>query len=161
MITQPTMITHTIRSIDPVAPTSADTEFARESARLLIPSLATANGTVRLRVEEPNAPNEVVVVPTVAFELLLKILKEMADGNTVRVISGHPDLTTGDIAELLNCSRPHVIKLLDDGLIPSHRVGTHRRAHLQDVMDYREEHYRARKAIVDEMSAIDQELGLV
>lgn len=155
------MPTLTADPTDPVAPSAADTEFARVSARLLAPSLATANGTVRLRVDEPNAPNESVVVPTVAFELLLKILNEMADGNTVRVVAGHPELTTGDISELLNVSRPYVIKLLDEGQIPSHRVGTHRRARLKDVLDYRDEHYKARKAILDHMSAIDQELGLV
>ncbi len=155
------MTTITADPTDPIAPSPADTTFARESARLLAPSLATANGTVRLRVEEPNAPNEPVVIPTVAFELLLKILNEMADGNTVRVIPGHTELTTGDIAELLKVSRPYVIKLLDEGQIPSHRVGTHRRARLKDVLDYREEHYKARKAILDRMAAMDQELGLI
>ena len=151
----------TARLTDPVAPTHTDSDIARESARLLSPSLAAANGTVRLRIEGTNSPNEAVFVPTVAFKLLLTVLKEMGNGNTVRVIPGHPDMTTGEIADLLNCSRPHVIKLLDEGQIPSHRVGTHRRARLQDVLDYREAHYRERKAILDEMSAIDQELGLV
>ena len=146
---------------DPVALDPSHTQFARESAGLLARSLAAANGTVRLRVEAPNATNETLTVPTVAAELFLKILDEMAKGNTVRVIPGRTDLTTGDIAELLNCSRPHVIKLLDSGQIPFHMVGTHRRAQLQDVLDYRDEHYKARTAILDHKSQFDQELGLI
>jgi excisionase family DNA binding protein len=145
---------------DPVAPSVEDSAFARESARLLARSMDTNDATVRLRIEGPNAPNEPAIVPAVAFQLLVRILDEMGAGNTVRVIPGHIDLTTGDIAELLNCSRPHVIKLLDEGLIASHRVGTHRRARLKDVLEYRDEHYQARKAILDHMAAIDQELGL-
>ena len=118
-------------------------------------------GAVRLRVDEPNAPHEAAVVPEVAFRLLLKILHEMASGHSVHVIPDRAAIGNGDIADLLNCSRPHAIKLLDEGRIPSHRLGTHRRAQLQDVMAYREEHYQARKAILDRMSGIDQELGLV
>jgi excisionase family DNA binding protein len=57
-------------------------------------------------------------------------------------------------------SRPYVVRLLDEGQIPSHKVGTHRRALFKDVMAYREEQCRARSAVLDRMAAIDQELGL-
>jgi excisionase family DNA binding protein len=148
-------------SADPVAPSPADTEFARTSARLLAPSLATATGTVRLRVEEPNGPTEAVAVPAAAFRMLLSILDEMAKGKAVRVIEDNPEVTTGEMAKLLNVSAPYAIKMLDEGKIPSRFVGTHRRARLVDVLAYRDEQYAARKAILDHMSAIDQELGLV
>ncbi|HVC61731.1 MAG TPA: excisionase family DNA-binding protein [Acetobacteraceae bacterium] len=124
-------------------------------------SLAAANGTVRLRLEAPNAPKEAVTLPAVVLRLLLTILNEMGNTNTVRVIPGHAELTTGEVAELLNRSRPYAIKPHDDKQIPSHRVGTHRRARLKDIPAYREEHYQARTAILDRMPAIDQELGLI
>ena len=145
---------------EPVAPSAADTIVARESARHLVDALAKANGTVRLRLEEPNGITEPITVPSAAFRLLLIILAEMAKGNAVRVIPHHAELTTGEAAELLNVSRPFVVRLLDEGQIPSHRVGTHRRVLFKDVMTYRDEHYRARSKILDEMAAIDQELGL-
>jgi excisionase family DNA binding protein len=145
---------------EPVAPSAADTIVARESARHLVDVLAKANGTVRLRLEEPDGTTEPITVPSAAFRLLLIILAEMAKGNAVRVIPHHAELTTGEAAELLNVSRPFVVRLLDEGQIPSHRVGTHRRVLFKDVMAYRDEHYRARSKILDEMAAIDQELGL-
>jgi excisionase family DNA binding protein len=145
---------------EPVEPSAADTVVARESARRLVGALAKANGMVRLRVEEPDGTGQPITVPPAAFRLLLTILSEMASGNAVRVIPQHDELTTGKAAELLNVSRPYAVRLLDEGKIPSYRVGTHRRVLFKDVMAYREEHYRARSAVLDEMAAIDQELGL-
>jgi len=145
---------------EPVTPSAADTVAARESAPRLADALAKANGTVRLRLDEPEGANEPITVPATAFRLLVAILTEMARGSAVRVIPFHAELTTGEAAELLNVSRPYVVRLLDEGQIPSHRVGTHRRALFKDVMAYREEHYRARSAVLDRMAAIDQELGL-
>ena len=145
---------------EPIAPTHADTLVARESARRLVPALAKANGTMQLRVEGPNGTNEPIAVPTAAFRLFLTILAEMASGNAVRLIPHHAELTTTEAAELLNVSRPFVVKLLDEGQIPSRLVGKHRRVMFKDVMAYRGEHFRARSAVLDRMAAIDQELGL-
>ena len=150
----------TIDPAEPVAPTAADSVVARESASRLVRALAKANGTVRLHVEESDGTGETVTVPSAAFRLLVTILSEMARGNAVRVIPHHAELTTGEAAELLGVSRPYAIRLFDEGMIPSYRVGTHRRATFKDVMAYREEHYRARSAVLDNMAAIDQELGL-
>lgn len=146
---------------DPITPSAADTAFARESARLLAPSLAAANGTVRLRVDEPNAPDQSVVVPTAAFRLLLSILDGMAKGEAVGVFHHQPEVTTGEMAKLLNVSTPYAIKMLDEGKIPARLVGKHRRARLVDVLAYRNDQYSARKAILDHMAAVDQELGLI
>lgn len=154
----PTFITN---PTDPAALSAADTEFARISARLLAPSLATANGTIRLRVEAPNAPTEAVAVPAAAFRMLVSILDGMAKGKSVRVIEDDPEVTTGEMAKLLNVSAPYAIKMLDDGKIPSRMVGTHRRARITDVLAYRDEQYKARKEVLDRMAAMDQELGLI
>jgi excisionase family DNA binding protein len=145
---------------EPAAPSAADTVVARESASRLIDTLAKANGAVRLRIEGPNGTEQPITVPSAAFGLLVTILSEMARGNAVRVIPHHAELTTGEAAELLGVSRPYATRLFDEGMIPSYRVGTHRRATFKDVMTYREEHYRARSAVLDQMAAIDQELGL-
>jgi excisionase family DNA binding protein len=145
---------------EPVAPTAADAQVARESARRLAPVLAKANGTMQIRVGEPDSTNEPVTIPTMALRLLLTILAEMASGNAVRLIPHHAELTTQEAAELLNVSRPYVVRLLDEGRMPSHRVGTHRRVLFKDVMNYKEEHRRARGAALDRLSALDQELGL-
>jgi excisionase family DNA binding protein len=145
---------------EPVAPSEADAALARESARLLLPQLAKANGTMQLRVEEPNGGSANVAIPTEAFRLLVTILAQMASGNAVRLIPHHAELTTQEAAELLNVSRPYLVRLLDDGRIPFRRVGTHRRVLFKDVMTYKAEHRRARGAALDDLTRLDQELGL-
>ena len=145
---------------EPVAPTEADATLARESARRLAPQLAEANGTVRLQVIGPEGSGEAVAIPAVAFRSLVTILAEMASGHAVRLIPHHAELTTQEAAELLNVSRPYLVRLLDDGRISFHRVGTHRRVLLTDIMTYKAEHRRARGAALDELTRLSQSMGL-
>jgi excisionase family DNA binding protein len=154
------MTTMSLDSIDPVAPSAADALLARESARVLAPQLAKANSVTQLRLVEHDGQSEAVTIPTAAFRLLVAVLAEMASGNAVRLIPHQAELTTQEAAEILNISRPYVVRLLDEGRMPFHRVGTHRRVLFKDVMAYKEQHRRARKSSLDRLTALDQELGL-
>ncbi len=78
----------------------------------------------------------------------------------MRLIPHQAELTTQEAAELLNVSRPYIVRLLDDGRIPFHRFGTHRRVLFNDVAAYRNEHRRARSKTPDRLPTLDQELGL-
>lgn len=142
------------------APSEADTRLARESAGRLARQLAKTSGSMQLRVTNPDGTSETVTIPSAAFRLLVTILAEMASGNAVRLIPHHAELTTQQAAELLNVSRPYLVRLLDDGRMPFHRVGTHRRVLFTDVMAYKTEHRRARGDALDELTRLDQELGL-
>ena len=95
-----------------------------------------------------------------AARLLVKILSEIAKGNAVTVVPLKPELTTQEAAELLNVSRPHLVKLLERGEMPFHKVGTHRRIRLADVLAYKRKALEERKAILREMVALNQEMGL-
>lgn len=48
-------------------------------------------------------------------------------------------------ADILNVSRPHVLKLLEEGIIPFKKVGSHRRILLDDLLVYANQQKDTRK----------------
>ena len=103
---------------------------------------------------------EVIVLPATVVALLLGILRMMAKGLGIALMPLHSELTTSEAADILNVSRPYLIKLLDSGEIPCHRVGRHRRIRLEDVMIYKQKLRQEREAFLDRLAAESQELGL-
>ena len=82
----------------------------------------------------------------------------MAAGQTMTLMPHGKELTTQEAAEILHVSRPHLIRLLDDGRIPFHRTGTHRRILIQDVLAFREQRAAERRHHLDTLSALSREL---
>ncbi len=103
---------------------------------------------------------EQVLVPRAAFELLVRLLTEMAAGNAVTILPLHAELTTQQAAELLNVSRPYVVKLLDEGSLPYRKVGTHRRIRFEDLKRFKQIQDVDRKRAADELTAEAERLGL-
>lgn len=77
-------------------------------------------------------------IPPALFELLTAVAEELGQGHGVSVLPLHRQLTTTEVARLLNVSRPHVITLLERGDLPFEKAGTHRRVRLSDVLAYRQ-----------------------
>lgn len=145
---------------EPVPPTPADALLAQESSRRLSKVLGTRGNDVRLRLQPEEGPEETVAIPVAAARLLADILTEMAKGNAVTLIPVHAELTTQQAADLLNVSRPYLIDLLEKGAIPFRKVGKHRRVPFHDLMAFKRKDDEARLKALDELAALDQELGL-
>ena len=144
-----------------VAPTAADAQLALESSRRLTKILAAKpRKSLRVRVELENEPEESVLIPVTAFRLLNSILTEMAKGNAVTLIPIHAELTTQQAADILKVSRPFLIEQLETGNIPFRKIGTHRRVMFKDLMEFKRTMDHNRLEALEELSAIDQELGL-
>jgi excisionase family DNA binding protein len=91
---------------------------------------------------------------------LRELLEAIADGEAPVVVRRASTLTTQQAADMLNVSRPHVVKLIDRGEIPSHKVGVHRRVGLDDVLAYRDRRRAEQDSFLDEMTADAEALGL-
>lgn len=143
-----------------VSPNQNDTDLARESSRQLATRKLGRRSSVRIQIGDDDSENESVSVPTSAVRLFLQLLTEMSQGNAVTLIPTHSELTTQQAADLLNVSRPYVVKLLDEGKIPSRTVGKYRRVRFDDLMAYKQLDDNQRARVIDQLTAEAQELGM-
>lgn len=119
----------------------------------------TPTAHVQLVAHEVDGETQ-VVVPAVAFRFFVDILAELAKGNAVTVAPVHAELTTQQAADLLNVSRPYLIKLLEERRIPYRRVGNRRKVMLVDLLIYQRHDNAQREAILDELTQEAERLGL-
>jgi excisionase family DNA binding protein len=137
-------------------PTDQEASLAAESSRLLAACLGKGE-TARLRLIDRNVD---VTVPVAAIHMLVDILNQMAQGNAISLVPVHAELTTQQAADLLNVSRPYLVKKLEAGEIPFHKLGRHRRIRFSDLMAYMEHVDQASRQALDELASQAQELGL-
>lgn len=141
-------------------PTEKSAELAREALQALQKRPLRKNARVVKLQAELGAEPTPVSVPREAFELLMEILGQMANGNGVALLSTQAEMTTQEAADLLGVSRPHLVSLLDGGKIPHRLVGTHRRVRVADLMAYKASRYVEQRAALDELTREAQEQGL-
>jgi excisionase family DNA binding protein len=101
-----------------------------------------------------------VQVPDSALDSILATLEAVADGSTVEVVRTEAEVSTQQAARILNVSRPTAVRLFDTGEIASHKIGSHRRARLKDVVEYRDAEAARRRAALDEMVRDAEDMGL-
>jgi len=139
-------------------PSKADQKTAIESYSAL------ASVLEQLESEQPEIEieetSEKIKIPLSALRLLGDILKAMGQGKLISIVPVATEVTTQSAAEMLGCSRPHLVKLLEEEKIPFTKVGKHRRIKLDDVLSYRQQmKEEQKKNIIDIMNA-DEETGL-
>jgi excisionase family DNA binding protein len=130
-------------------PTVDETAMARESGASL--SNLIKDGRP-LRVTDGQG-DHFAELPPAAARMLGEILGAMAEGRSVRVLPEETELTTAQAADVLNISRPFLIRLLDDGVMPHRKVGTHRRLRADDVLAYKSRRAQEREAVLDQLAA--------
>ncbi len=134
---------------------------AATAARSLAPLLRKRKGTPQhVTVVAKGDHDTRVTVPRAAFELFVRVLGEMANGNAVSIVAVHAELTTQQAADLLHVSRPFMAKLLEDGKIPCRMVGTRRRVRFEDLVRYKQKGEADRQKVYDDLAAEAQRLGL-
>jgi excisionase family DNA binding protein len=143
-----------------VIPTLHDVALAEASSRVLAQHLPLQTADVQLCLMADGQETALVTVPAAALTLFFRLLKEMARGHAVTLLPLHTELTTQQAADVLNVSRPFLVRLLEDGQIPYRKVGTHRRVPLRDVLAYKARTDADRRAALDELTAEAQRLGL-
>lgn len=117
-----------------------------------VPADATAEVVLR-------APSrETVTIPTELAQLIKSVVTMVAEGRTVTVGSLPEVLTTTVAAAQLGVSRPTLLKMVKEGQIPGHKIGSHTRLRTEDVMRFRRERLMRQRAALQELIGLEDEL---
>ncbi|MCP5142690.1 MAG: helix-turn-helix domain-containing protein [Chromatiales bacterium] len=137
-------------------PSEDEVELAAQSSRRLAVAIGDGDAA-HLRLIDGDFD---VTVPVSAIHMLVDILTLMSQGKAVSLVPIDAELTTQAAADMLNVSRPHLVKLVESGAIPFHKVGRHRRLYYEDVVAYKERQAETSAKALAELTAEAQELGL-
>ena len=123
--------------------------------------VSTLNGikdeNPEIEIEETQ---ERIRVPLSALRLLAKILKETSQGKPVSIVPIATEVTTQAAAEILGCSRPHIVKLLETGKIKFTKIGKHRRIRYEDIISYKKEMKAEQERLIIKIMDTDEKSGL-
>lgn len=138
----------------PLLPSASEISQAQASLKLLKQDRSDTHFAI-------GSPSGLKVPLTeAAFDLLMNVLTEMSRGNAVLVVPITAELTTQEAADLLNVSRPYLVRLLDQQKIPYHMVGRHRRILFKDLMQFRQQSKRARYKAMEDLTQMDEDQGI-
>jgi excisionase family DNA binding protein len=112
---------------------------------------------VKIKIRESG---EFITVPRKALELLFNILSNMAAGKSISLVPSDSEVSTQQAADMLNVSRPHIVKLLEEGIIPHKKTGSHRRILLEDLIEYDKKLKAERSNSLKKLAKQAQELRL-
>lgn len=147
-----TLIRRTTKEDQKIAISSLqDFQLVSESIKSL------RNKGVKIKIQETG---EFITIPKKALILLSAIIQNMAEGKTISIVPSNSEVSTQQAADMLNVSRPHLVKLLDTKKIPFKKVGSHRRILLKDIMEYKDQLTKQREAQLDFLSNQAQDLNL-
>lgn len=153
-------MTLAFREEDAVKPTPRDIEAALRASKQLA-SLLPKSGVADVQFILKRGKQEfVLAIPAGAVRLLLSILTQMSEGNAVTLIPINAELTTQEAADLLHVSRPFLVRLLEQGDIPYHKVGTHRRIKLTELLAYKKKMEAESRKAREELTREAQELDM-
>lgn len=124
-----------------------------DQARKFAPALTDE---ARLSVESDGVPT---TLPPELSHILAHIMRVLADGGSVTVGSLPKELTTTTAAELLDISRPTLMKMIEREEIPAHKVGSHTRLRTEDVVAARQARTDRQKKAFNELRQIERDLG--
>ena len=136
-----------------------DRDMVRAAQRCIMASLDHLRAaSITLTTDTGERPT--VEIPPAALKLIGQLLDAMSEGRALRSVPAQQELTTVEVANFLNVSRPFVIKEIEAGRLPHRRVGSHPRIAFDDVMAYarkvREQQAGALRCMADNA----RELGL-
>jgi excisionase family DNA binding protein len=132
-----------------------------DQLRTIMAGIIRDDGDTTLNlVQEKGKLESITLTPAIA-RTFLDVLRLISSGRGFRLIPVDAELTTQQAADLLNVSRPFLIKLLEEQKIPFTKTGRHRRVRAVDLFAYKAERDHQRSEALTDMAALDAAHGLL
>ena len=141
-------------------PTKAEIENA-DQLRHIIALQMTEGQQVDLALAIVGSETHNFTLMPALTDAMLDILRLISNGRGFRMAPIEAELTTQEAADMLNVSRPFLIRLLEKGDIPFTTVGRHRRVRATNLFAYKTERHQVRSVALSELAALDCEGGLI
>ncbi|MGO2510023.1 MAG: helix-turn-helix domain-containing protein [Vibrio hibernica] len=139
---------------------SEDVELAKLASQELSAIIETNGASQSVSVVDKSGVTHEVKIPVSALNLIIEVLTQLGNGNSVSIMPIQAELTTQEGADMLNMSRPSFIKLLDSEAIPYSRTGNRRKISFVELHNYKNRQEEVRLATLAELSVLDQKLDM-
>jgi excisionase family DNA binding protein len=140
-----------------------DLELAKAAQRCIVSALDHSHALSIAIVEdgiERLEQSPLLRLPPKVLRLFADVLGSLAQGKAVAIMPKELDVTTQEAAMFLNVSRPYLVRLLEEGKIAYHKVGTHRRVRFEDVVRYKEDRQKVSQDALQKLADQAQELNM-
>ncbi len=101
---------------------------------------------------------EEIVLSETLFKLLRQVIAHLAQGEAISLIPANKAMNEVQAADILNVPLGFYRKLLDQGEIPYHHVGSLRKVTFADLMDYKRERDIREREALREITRLGQEI---
>jgi excisionase family DNA binding protein len=107
-----------------------------------------------------GAENIEITLPDSILRLVSEALASAATGKRLRLVEEDEEVSPEAAAEFLQIPLTGLLKLLDQGEIPSRYVGPKRLITMTDLIEYKQQRASKSKAALQRMVELSEEMGL-
>ena len=150
----------TYKEIEPLD--EADAQLVNAAQRCLVAALdhSRAPKIMLLADGQPSDEAPVLAIPPAALKAVARVLGLMGERKPLMLIPRDHELTTQEVANMLNVSRPFVIKEIEQGRLKCHMVGSHRRISYEEMVRYSDAMRADQEQALKELADEAQQLGM-
>ena len=142
-------------------PDKVESNNAEQLRQIVASQVKDSNEPTKLSLAvNDNEVRTVTLLPALT-ESLLEVLRLISSGRGFRMIPVEAQLTTQQAADLLNVSRPYLVKLLENETIPFTKTGRHRRVRADDIFAYKDRRDAERSKALSALARMDADEDLV
>ena len=139
-------------------PTDLERAAADHLRTIIAQSIADSDGQPTLYVHQPDEEPQPITLTPLISEVMLELLRHLAKGEAVTLVPMGEMLTTQQAADILNVSRPHLVKLVDSGEINHTMTGRHRRIRAEDLFIYKNARDERRSEALGELAKMSADM---